>query len=539
MNSDKNKPAMLLALALVIFVTGGFLMMVQIGVSGRKPRGMTYGFGFRSAPTPAPTAAAAPAYLKDFKKGVEVVKTKGQAFYDDIFGGSGAQTPPASGRTASARQEDSSGGGSEEDGDADGDAFEKYYRSNYANNYGKGGAAASAPGGGWEGGGGSYSGGGGSSSGGGDSETAQNVSRRTSQKAEGEEAASAAPGPAAAARTGFGGPAGGPERAASQQLQASLPQKRNADNGGLDAGAQPGASTDYSGKPHKGGGLSGMSGNGGAASLNGADEAAKTGGQTNFDAKMGGGAAAAAAGGGGKAAPAASGPKDVSGEKGGSDAGSNAAGGVKSSSDTDSGDNTSSWFAWGRGRSDSPKYPAAAPVEEDDQDIVKAVVKERQDGKEMKIITEEEAAGEPDEKLLAMGALTGDSDKELAIAEIDPADLKSLSPERRKAMKKEFHAFLKKVENKYGKMKQIYKTPCTSTPEVCKDHEVTGSYLTMTTEKGAKLVVGLKYVDKKWRRYTLDFDPGSVKPPAPKEDPEQGSEPEDENGVDDSEILVV
>ena len=122
----------------------------------------------------------------------------------------------------------------------------------------------------------------------------------------------------------------------------------------------------------------------------------------------------------------------------------------------------------------------------------------------MKYVPEEKASGEPEEALLQAGA-AAITDENQNASKTDPANFDDLSEERRKAMREEIHVFLKKVENKYGAMTDIYDTPCRLTPDLCKEHGISGNYLTMITAKGAKLVLGTKYLNGKWRRYTIDF----------------------------------
>ena len=54
-------------------------------------------------------------------------------------------------------------------------------------------------------------------------------------------------------------------------------------------------------------------------------------------------------------------------------------------------------------------------------------------------------------------------------------------------------------------MQDINYSSCGANPDVCQAHGLTANYLTMKTAKGATLVMGVKYVAGKWRRYTIDF----------------------------------
>jgi len=531
MENNTKKPGALLALGLAVFFSCSFLLIVHIGVSGRAVQGMSYGFGSRSAPVPAAVPAPSAGYLSDFKKGAEIIERKSGAFYDSLFGGSAAAATAPGDEVASQRVPD---GGDYSGGDADGDAFEKYYKKNYGGDNGRGAGAA---GGSWA----DMGGGGSASSGGGDGLSgtyAQRSSGKEQQKTAGEEASSsgaAEPGPVPGA--GSKGEAVDGKSSADGKLYASLPGK-SPEDGRIDLGGQPGASPEYGSRaPHKGGGLSSMPGQKSAVALDGVDEGMKAGSQSNYNSKMSGGAAAAAAAGSaGAAAPAASAPAEVAA------GGASAAGGGDSSSsggasakggetDAKTGDKDAKTAPAAKGKRER-SYQYVAPVEEDD--LFASVVADRRNGKEMKYITEEEAAGVPEEGQLKAGAIAEDEEDEDAFnkdaanrdARVkekdapvpDPVNLKDLSAKRKKHLRKNIHAFLKRVENKreYGKMSDISRTSCVTTPDICKAYGVSGSYLTMTTVKGAKLVIGLKYVDNKWRRYTMEFKapPAVVKPPA-------------------------
>jgi len=511
---DNKKPVLLLALAITAFISGGFLLVVNVGMSGRKAQELHYDFGsFHGA------AVAASSYFGDFERGGQILKKKSQDFMAGIFGGS-AETSPASGDGVTAQRppdQDAAAGQ-----DAEGDAFEQYYKKHYAKDYGNGDSPDSGPGpASWadvDGGGSATGGGPGGSVG-----AAQGSSRETPKKgADAAAASSGAEGMAAAARTGFGGPGPAGSLAAAPRMYASLPAKGGPANNGQDYGGQSGPGGDFpasgNNKPMKGGALSGMpGGKGGAADLNGASEKMKSGGESSYKAQLAGGAKAAAAG--GKAAPAASAAQQVSADgKTADKAGAAAGSGSKSGAD-DPGTS-------GGGTVAGPLYQPPDTSAADGQDLVASVALDRQKGAEVKYLSAEDAKAAPDETLLKAGALAvPDVNKDAAAgpAADDPADLASLPPERKEALKKEIHGFLKRVENKFGPMREIYATSCTATPELCKDHEVSGNYLTMTTDKGAKLVIGVKYVKGKWCRYTMDFKrpAGSAggKPVAPPEEP--------------------
>jgi hypothetical protein len=117
----------------------------------------------------------------------------------------------------------------------------------------------------------------------------------------------------------------------------------------------------------------------------------------------------------------------------------------------------------------------------------------------------------PDETLLKSGAIAGaDGTKDAAD---DPKVFASLSPARKLEIKKDIHVFLKRVENRFGAMTDIKTTSCASTLDLCSSHGVSGNYLTMSTAKGAKLDLGVKYIKTRWKRYTIDFQrPGAASP---------------------------
>lgn len=495
MQNNLKKPGVILAAALLLFFTGGFLLLVHIGASGRTAPARRYAPGYRGA------SAASSSYLEDLKRGGEIVKEKGGAAFAGFFGGS-AQEAPAYGRGAAARP---GGPREEEESDPDGDAFERYYKKNYASSRG---GSASAGQSSWAGmGGGGYASGG--YSGGGETAASERgPDGKVPEKEEpaGEEAGGAA-AQAPASGTGFGKPPSGLERAAAPKLQASLPGRNGPGSSSLNPGG-PGGPVGAGG-PYKGGSLSGMPGQKAGVPLDGAAEGMKAGAQKNYDSKASGGASAgvAAAGGaggssGGGSSPAASAPKDATAEA------KAAAPAAKTSSGTaaDTGGDTYEDY-----------YPAkpAAP----EPDLLTLIVKERQNGADAKLVSDDEAAGEPEEYLLLARAVALDG-TEKAVLTPDPANFKALPEARKKELKKETHTFLRKVENKYGKMTEIFRTSCSTTPELCREHEVSGSYLTMTTRNGAKLVLGFKYVEKRWRRYTIDFKaPAAALNPPPQEQP--------------------
>ena len=479
-----KKPEAVLVLALLFFFVGGFLILVHIGVSGRKTQEISYGFSLRGA------SAAVSAYSGDFKRGWEVVKTKRAAFFENFFSGA-AQAVPASGRAKAAQLAAGREGAADDYGE--GDAFNKSYRDNYARRYGRSGGAD----GGFQV---DMSGGESSTDGGGglNEIPAQGASRKNTRKgadADAPVAPGLVPPPQGAA---FGRPAAGGKSAAAARRYASLPGKNTPNNAAPNPGGQFGVSAEYGGKqPRKGGGVSGMGGNNPGGALDGAAEGMKAGAQSSYNAKMSGGAKAAASSGG--SAPAVSGSKDAS-------AGGKAGAAAAKTADTAAAKDSETNYAVGEDYAD---YPAG------DHDLLSSVAADKNKNRDFNYGTDL-VKGLPDDAELIPGAVVGDSagvddkDSSVAPADIDPADLTDLSVERSEELKKEIHTFLKKVENKHGKMNNdgVTRTSCDLTPEFCKENGVSGSYLTMTMGKAEKLVtlhLGMKYVKNKWRPYTIDL----------------------------------
>jgi len=102
------------------------------------------------------------------------------------------------------------------------------------------------------------------------------------------------------------------------------------------------------------------------------------------------------------------------------------------------------------------------------------------------------------------GAEEGTEPEAGAEGEEDIPYIDGLPEERREELKGETHVFLAKVEEQYGDMSDIYVSSCAVTPQVCQGHAISGNYLTMATG-GGNVSLALKYVDKRWRLYVLDF----------------------------------
>ncbi len=89
----------------------------------------------------------------------------------------------------------------------------------------------------------------------------------------------------------------------------------------------------------------------------------------------------------------------------------------------------------------------------------------------------------------------------------DPEDPARLPAARVKELQGEIETSLRQIENAYGPMADMYYKSCDNSA-LCAEHGLKGGYVTMTTTLDARIELGLKYVQKKWERYTISFDPG-------------------------------
>ena len=498
MANRSETPVIALTAAVLVFFAGGFLLLLDAGRSARESERLHFEPGSGAA-APAETST----YFGDVEKGGEIIKEKAETFLDELFSGTaGAPADPGRAKTARGRSEDAAPAG-----DPEGDAFERYFKKNYAKLFDEEAEPSSGAGDGQFGGG--------RSAGASGDGAAEKVSPRANQQ-KGAAAASAAadsPAPPPGARPIFGGPASKGPAGAPQRSYASLPEgggpSHNASNSPSPAWSPGGYAGGGGAKPQKDGGLSGLPGNGSGGAIGGGAESMRAGAQSNYNSKMSGGAAAVKAGGSGSSSPEASKPakaetdKKSAATRGGSDA------------ETDSG-----------AQPYADAQPAADPgtAANEAQDLVRTVVADKLNGKDLKLVSADDAAGAPEEALLKPGALAGDAEAAPGSAP-EPEDLSALPAERQAALKKEIHVFLKQVESKYGAMADITYSSCATFPDVCKAHGLTANYLTMKTKKGVTLVMGLKYVNGKWRRYTLDFKDPNAGPAQP---------PPDDNSEDES-----
>lgn len=519
MEKKFRNPALLIAVAMLMLVTGGFLTVLQVGISARRGSGIQHGFSFRAG-----EAKAEPSYFDDLERGSDIIKSRTSEFFGDIFGGGSDPAAPG-GTYASA-----AGGGRYRGYSADeiagkyapgDDAFEKYYQENY----GSGGASYS-PSSSYGGDVGTFYGGGG---GGGSSQDVP----RGDQSASGGKAGAPDEGGGEGAPEGEARPAAGiaglAGDSAAPKLYASLPSKGagkggsalSGSGGGSGPGDNSGPSFDGGAGAGKGsgkaGGLDAFRGGGAAKNLDGGLEGERTGGAASYGSQMSknaGGVASGGSGGGGGggAVPEASKAENASSSGGSSSSSSSPAsssGGSSRSSGYSRDDTDSTYYGGGAGQ---PQTRAA------DDNLLKAVVTERLNGAEDKYVTPEEAGEGVDKALLAAGASPQDSLAKSGDGkkpQPDPESFAAVTDTRREELKKEVHVLLKRVETDYGAMKDIQFYSCSAYPEICKAHGLTENFLTMTTGSGATITLGVKYVRKRWRTYTLDFkDPSGAKPAA-------------------------
>lgn len=480
MDNNSNKPTLILAVGMIVLLMGGFLFFVYAGTNGQKTGGLRHHFSFRGV------YAAASSYFTDAKTGRASIKQKADSFMSSFFDEPGTTASSARYAEAAKRGAGEYEWNSSDSGESgEGNSFERYYEKNYG--AGSGGGPDS-----WtdsDGGNSSY---GGAPSGG--NEAAQEGAPRAKPRKTpaGPAAPAGARNQASAPRPAFGGPSAGAGAAAPRLYASALPARNGTEKAALPFG---GGQARAGGAPaHKLGGMAGSQAKG-AGDLNGATEGMRGGAQSSYNSKLAGGASAVAGGSSGGAVPAASGPKSISG-------GGGSAGAV---SGTGAGPGYSAAM---------PDYGGAALYDTNaaDQDLVESVVTDAQTGGDAKYVTADDAKAVPEEGMLKSGAVAGaDGPKDADTP--DPKDLLDLSPERKLELKKSFHVFLKGIQNRFGAMTDIQSVSCTSTLDLCNAHGVTGSYLSMKTDQGAKLDLGVKYIKTKWRRYTLDFQkPGAAEP---------------------------
>ncbi len=552
MANEKRNSTLVLALALLLFFSGGFLLLVKMGMDSRKPETLASGFGSRAASAPAEKATV----MDNFKAGAKAAAAK----VDDLTGGFlgwADEAPQAPVDYASNSGNENSGAGGE-------DSFEKYYKNNYAGGESDGWSNDS-----WEEPpGGSSSGGGVSFGSGGDSSNTyapRGSSSRGSGTSDDDGWADPAAGKTAAATAAAKGgdaedlPAASKD--AGRALYAALPSSSRAPSTFSDRGSSSSSSSSPqewagSGKGSQAarGSLEGMRGSAAAGALDGGAESSKAGGQASYAAGMAGVAAAAkaAAAGNSSSSPSVSKPSASSGGSSGSSdisgGGDDGASALKTAAKTadkaadKTADKAAETKSASTGTEDTSAEDRASLLADQsgvNKDFFGEVVKDRLAGKEVKTEDGSEVTGEPDADLLQDGGiLTAQAEpqplrsKRAAPAEKDPSSFESLTAQRKAELKTRLQVFLKKVENNYGVMKDIYYTSCSSDYSTCRNHGLTQSYLTMITSGGASIAVSLKYSEGKWRPYTLYFRAPARKPAAAKPVAVQPAAEEDDEDTD-------
>jgi hypothetical protein len=489
---------------MTLLLAGGFLFLVYVGSNDRPAAG-----GHIRATLPASTARQETGYFAAAKAGGRVVAGKAEDFFGGLFGGQGTSSAPegATGtETADASAGSGSGSTEEDNNQAPGDSFEKYYEKNYGvgdgsdGNGGGGGvpswaetgdsssSSSSGP---------SASAGGKGAAGGGKSAAKPAAGANASDEDEGSPA--------------FGKPAASPKKPLPRML-ASLPGGSPVTGSGSGAAQQPayGGSAGWASGGGKGGSVGGFSSGGKAGDLNGAAENMKTGSQSSYNSKMSMDVGAMK-----RAASAGASPKPVasSGGSGGS-SGSGGSGGSGGSSSPKTDTKTAAAAPQTDGGNDDSGTDTGGvnkSVPDDsgaDLDLVDTVVNESKNGKDANFVAPADMEKGPDETMLKTGATKAmAADKE--VEDPDPKDLNSLSDERKLELKKDMHTLIKGVDNRYGSRagytSQVEATPCSNTPDVCKAHGLSGKYVTITINDGTRMDFGLKYVKNKWRVYTVDF----------------------------------
>ena len=480
---------MILAVGTLVVLLGGFLFFVSVGTNGRTAKSFASRINFHSF------SARISGYYGGLKRGGASLKASADHFMTSFWEEPGGTAEAARNAEEAKREYGEQDWSSSDNGEnGDGDSFGKYYSKNY------GGGSGMDPSS-WvdnSEGGASFAGGSSGGSSAARPNSAPGGTPRSKQQAAAPArpfaSASGTPGkPGPDLRNGFGSPAGGSSKTSAQRQLASLPARSGSQGQALQYGG---------GMPAAGGKsenrLNGMSGSQArsAGELDGAAERSSGGGRSSFNAKMSGGAGSVGGGSSGGSVPAASSPANVSG------GGSPAAAGPGGAS-----------FSVSGGAPDMG-MGALYDAQDDDADLLKSVVSETQNGRDAKYLSPDDAKAAPDETMLKSGAVAV-ADKKSAEVTPDPTNLTELSPERKLELKKSIHVFMKRIQNRFGAMADIKTTSCASTLDLCKEHGVTGDYLTMKTQNGYKLDLGVKYIKTQWRRYTIDFEKPaatSVKP---------------------------
>ncbi|HNW43742.1 MAG TPA: hypothetical protein PKI19_04505 [Elusimicrobiales bacterium] len=474
-------PLGILVLSVGVSLTGAFALALHTGVSMRESNAIHYESSFRG------TAGTASTFFSDLERGGKVLKTRAAEFFSSAF----SAEAPAQQTAAAAPSGLNWSEGEEPDAEdpeetaPSGDSYVRNYEEQF------GGSFVPPPGG---------DGGGESFSGGGESASEQPVVRRAKRSAgPGQEAGAAlAPDEPKALPKGQDVRARGND-AGLGKLRHSYASLSNDPSRSPDVqAAGGGAAARFSGSGSGSSGRASWAQSGGGGNMDGAMNGLRSGAQSSYNSQMKAGApaAAAAASAAGAAAPAASKAKETSATGGSEEASEKESEKTEPGSETEKVQKDYTFRA---------KVPAPAAEE---TDLLKSIVSEKLNGASLKYISDEEVAGDPDPSLLKSGSVAGGGDNK-SVETPDPAKYSELTPARKQELKKAIHVFLKKVENKpaYGAMTDLYSTSCSLTREICAEHGLTENYLTMTTARRAKLVLGVKYVSERWRLYTLEFTP--------------------------------
>ncbi|HOI43611.1 MAG TPA: hypothetical protein PK523_11760, partial [Elusimicrobiales bacterium] len=486
MRTDGKDPVFLLALTVTAFAVLGFIGISHVGrVSG--PAELRPGFGSRSAQETSGARAGTSSHLQNFRKGSEVLKARAAAFASGLgfsFGG-----PSRPGRAASASAGDmdawrsapsSSAGGY--DGDEKRDWGSMYYK-------GPRGLAPSGPGS-WtaSSGGASMTGSGAVQSEGmvppgeipdGTSPQGEEMTpadREAVLRYARQQASPAAAGQAASA------------------MYAALPRSGTAAGGPSDQGSSSLPPI----PPGRSGSISGMRGGAAAAAdLNGAAESMSAGSGGTYGAQMAGGAADVAAKAAAVPVPSADSAKEVAGS-GSSGGGGDGAGGSSSSSGTTSPKDASEKTKDASEKSKDKTVPTTQPKETPVQvasahtpDIFQEIASEKLNGREERYLGDapqqfKSAPGSPDPALQVLlrprtvhPPAAASAEKRIGQDETpDPEDIEAVPVRRRESIKTEIHLFLRRLESGYGRMSDMQRTSCQADRELCREHELRGSYLT-------------------------------------------------------------
>ena len=502
-------PFGVMVLSVGVCLTGAFALVLHTGADARQEKGIHYDFNFQGA------TAAVTSVFADMQRGGKILQSRTGQFFAGI---TGAETPvytasAAEARTAdtvdqSASSQDADDGGfkwseGKDYGGEDqpeGNSLGEGYESRFGGNSGGSSAssqensAAAAP----------------------FSARKKNIAKPAAGTAAVEAGDKLPPPPGRPSHERRGGSMASLQRgyasvAGNDQSQA---QAARSFSGGTSAGTFGGSSGRYAGEVSGGSSL----GDHGGGAMDAAMDSLRSGAQGSYNASVGRGASAvsAASASSGGSAPAASAASEVSGGGGSSSAsgGSTAAAASSVSAPawmtklrkalaSSSGTKTAKRVTSSPDAVSSASVPLA--VGETDTSLLKTVVSERLKGAESRYISRDDVTA-LDESQLKPGAMTAYSqEKTLVEQPADPAMLKELSAARQTELKKEVHVFLKQVESRYGAMADIFSTSCSQAADVCSQQGLTGTYMTMTTVKGAQLVLGVKYVENRWRRYTISF----------------------------------